>query len=315
MDLYQLNTFLAVAAAGSMRGAARQLSLSQATVGNHIRHLEAELGVSLLRRTSRGVELTAAGIALLPSAQALVEAEARIRAAVRQLSFRSDNELAIALVPSMAQLLLPRAVRMRDPSSASSLRIYERATTEALDLLGDRHVEFAVVRDPPTAEAGFSFKPLFAEPLVAVVPSRSDVGQGPISLSDLRSEAFLTFDALRSPVLYQAVLTACSTAGFIPTLSCVGASLGTVGELIASGFGVTVAPLTVARHWPVDRVRIIPIAAPMQESTVVLATVAGTIQSSEALSMARALQRAAKDLVADDALAATGTPGRDLRAG
>ncbi len=314
MDLYQLNTFLVVAAAGSMRGAARQLSLSQATVGNHIRHLEAELGVSLLRRTSRGVRLNAAGITLLPSAQALVEAEARIRAAVRQLSFRSDNELAIALVPSMAQMLLPRAVRMRDPSSATSLRIYERATTEALDLLGDRHVDFAVVRDPP-ATAGFSFRPLFEEPLVAVVPSRSDVGQGPISLSDLCSEPFLTFDALRSPVLYQAVLTACSTAGFIPNLFCVGASLGTVGELIASGFGVTVAPLTVARHWPVDRVRIILIAEPMQKSTVVLATVAGTIQSPEALSMARALQRAAKDLVADDALAATGTPGQELRAG
>ena len=77
MELQQLRSFAAVARHGHFTRAAADLHIGQPAVSQHIRRLEAELGVRLLRRTTRSVELTEAGAILLArSERALGELEA-----------------------------------------------------------------------------------------------------------------------------------------------------------------------------------------------------------------------------------------------
>src|SRR5512140_294423 len=71
MELYQLRTFLAIARTGNLTRAASILATSQPAVSAQLRALEDELGVELFSRTSRGMELTAAGLALRPRAEDL----------------------------------------------------------------------------------------------------------------------------------------------------------------------------------------------------------------------------------------------------
>src|SRR6478609_9015905 len=71
MDLRQLRYFAAVAEERSFTAAARRLNLSQPPLSQHIQALEASLGTRLLQRTSRSVELTKAGEALLVRARAI----------------------------------------------------------------------------------------------------------------------------------------------------------------------------------------------------------------------------------------------------
>jgi DNA-binding transcriptional LysR family regulator len=74
MDLVPLQTFVAVAAAGSVNRAATDLHLSQASVSRHVQRLETELGVSLfVRRDGRALELTPAGQRVVEVGQQLVE--------------------------------------------------------------------------------------------------------------------------------------------------------------------------------------------------------------------------------------------------
>ncbi|HEX6021100.1 MAG TPA: LysR family transcriptional regulator, partial [Solirubrobacter sp.] len=79
MTLQQLTYVLAAAKEGSFSAAADSLLLSQPSLSEQIRRLEAELGVALFVRAGRGVELTEAGRLFLPHAErTLAEAEAAI---------------------------------------------------------------------------------------------------------------------------------------------------------------------------------------------------------------------------------------------
>ncbi len=77
-DWSRLHCFVAVAETGSLSAAARRLGLSQPTLGRQIKALEAELGTALFTRRPRGLEVTAAGLELLPAARAMQEAASRL---------------------------------------------------------------------------------------------------------------------------------------------------------------------------------------------------------------------------------------------
>src|ERR1700684_3753372 len=79
MDLRHLRYFIAVAEMGSLTEAARRLYTSQPSLSRQIRDLEDEVGVELLSRSVRGVELTAAGKAFLDHARlALMQVDAAV---------------------------------------------------------------------------------------------------------------------------------------------------------------------------------------------------------------------------------------------
>jgi DNA-binding transcriptional LysR family regulator len=63
VDIEDLETFVAVADAGSVSGAARRLGVSKSIVSRRLFRVEAELGVQLLARTTRGAAVTEAGLA------------------------------------------------------------------------------------------------------------------------------------------------------------------------------------------------------------------------------------------------------------
>jgi hypothetical protein len=90
VSLDQLSYFVAVAEEGNIGRAARRLHISQPPLSRQIRSLELELGVSLFRRTTQGVQLLPAGHRLLPRARDVLEAVAN----VRRLARDSSNEVA-----------------------------------------------------------------------------------------------------------------------------------------------------------------------------------------------------------------------------
>nr|5XXP_A Chain A, LysR-type regulatory protein [Cupriavidus necator]5XXP_B Chain B, LysR-type regulatory protein [Cupriavidus necator] len=88
MEFRQLKYFIAVAEAGNMAAAAKRLHVSQPPITRQMQALEADLGVVLLERSHRGIELTAAGHAFLEDARRILELAGRSgdrsRAAARE---------------------------------------------------------------------------------------------------------------------------------------------------------------------------------------------------------------------------------------
>ncbi|AVZ17433.1 MULTISPECIES: LysR family transcriptional regulator [Pseudomonas] len=79
MQIPEVEVFSAIAASGSLSGAARRLGLSPMTVSRRLASLERELGVRLVHRTTRSVSLTSEGEVFLPYANTILEAEESAR--------------------------------------------------------------------------------------------------------------------------------------------------------------------------------------------------------------------------------------------
>lgn len=97
MKFNQLRDFVAVAEAGSLRGAARTLSLAQPAITRSIRELEHSLGAQLFMREARGVTLTPIGESLLARAQAILGEIRRAQETVRQQQDCLEGQLVVGL--------------------------------------------------------------------------------------------------------------------------------------------------------------------------------------------------------------------------
>lgn len=111
-----MNYFVAVAEEGNIGRAARRLHISQPPLSRQIRSLEDELGISLFRRTTRGVQLLPAGERLLPRARHILEAVANVRQLAREpdeLCATATAHETAASPPPTATRRLPRTKRER----------------------------------------------------------------------------------------------------------------------------------------------------------------------------------------------------------
>lgn len=113
MLITDLRIFLAVAAAGSLSAAARQLDIAPMQVSRRVAALEQELGARLLHRTTRAVSLTAEGEALLPYANTITEAEDSAQAALGTCATQASGILRMTAPSVFGQsIVLPLLSRL-----------------------------------------------------------------------------------------------------------------------------------------------------------------------------------------------------------
>lgn len=107
LDWSLIRAILAVAEAGSLSAAARDLGLSQPTLGRQVQAAEDMLGVSIFRRHARGLELTEAGAALIEPARDMAAAAARLALAAAGRDVRLSGTVRITASMAMAHHVLP----------------------------------------------------------------------------------------------------------------------------------------------------------------------------------------------------------------
>jgi DNA-binding transcriptional LysR family regulator len=118
VKLHQVRDVIAVAEAGSVRGAARRLGLAQSAVTRSIRGLERELGAALFERRNRGVTLTTAGSIFLRRAQLATNELRRAREEIHQHEGSVSGTVVACLSTVSHVALLPATLgpfRKRDP--------------------------------------------------------------------------------------------------------------------------------------------------------------------------------------------------------
>ena len=121
LDWTLVQSFLAVAETGSLSAAARELGLSQPSVGRQVQALETALALRLFRRQPRGMALTEAGAALLAPARAMRDAAGRLALAAAGQDARLSGTVRITTSRFTAYHLLPRvvaAIRAAEPEIA-----------------------------------------------------------------------------------------------------------------------------------------------------------------------------------------------------
>lgn len=193
MDLRQLEVFAAVVERGSFSRAAASLFLSQPTVSAHVASLERELGVKLLERRGRELQLTPAGRALYRKALEILRLRAEALRDVASAAGEVEGLLTVGASSIPAVYLLPRAIA-RFLSSFPSVRVVVRQadTSEVVDRVLSGDLEIGVVGSK-VESPDLSFHPLFQDELVVLTPSSLPLpGGDELSPGDLLSLPFVS---------------------------------------------------------------------------------------------------------------------------
>ncbi|WP_372884838.1 LysR family transcriptional regulator [Shimia sp.] len=111
INLRHLRVFIAIVEAGNFTRAAERLLLSQSSLTVTMRQLEAELGVSLLQRTTRQVQITSDGERFLTEAKRIVREFDQLITTTRLSASQLSGTVRIAVLPSVAIRLLPEFIR------------------------------------------------------------------------------------------------------------------------------------------------------------------------------------------------------------
>ncbi len=253
MELRHLRYFVAVAEERHFGRAAARLHMAQPPLSQQIRQLETELGVSLLTRSTRKVELTPAGVVFLERARAIIES---LRTAALDAARAADGEvghLAVGFTGSATYELLPavaRAMAAALPGVTLEVR-GELLTAQQVALLEDGTLDVAFLR-PPVRTAALEVAVFRTEPLVAALPAEHPLARGStVAISALAAEPFVSFPDKNRSVVHDAALDACRRASFAPRVVQEVAETSTAIAAVAGGIGVALMPASV-RHLHID---------------------------------------------------------------
>lgn len=246
MELRHLRYFVAVAEECHFGRAAQRLHIAQPPLSQQIRQLEAELGVQLLTRSTRRVDLTPAGKQYLERARSIL---ANVDAAREEAQLIRDGRMGrvtIGFTGSATYELLPRMSRLLR-TELPDLELDHRGellTPSQVAGLVDGTLDIGFLR-PPVQVPEVEVHPLRREPLVVVLPeTHAQAGRAQVALADLAEEPFITYPSQHRSVVHDAVLDACQAAGFTPRATEV-AETSTLVSFVAAGLGVALVPESV----------------------------------------------------------------------
>ena len=192
MDWTLLRSFLAVAETGSLSAAARALGLTQPTLGRHIADLETSLGTPLFTRMARGLQPTEAALSLLPAAQDMRDAAARLAllAAGRQESLSGTVRLTASRVVSHF-LLPPMLARLRRTEPGIEIELVPSDTSENLLF---READIALRMYRPTQEGVVTRHLTDLHMGLYAAPAYLDRKGRPSTLEELQGHDVIGFD-------------------------------------------------------------------------------------------------------------------------
>jgi DNA-binding transcriptional LysR family regulator len=182
VDLRKLRYFVVTADTLSFGRAAGILHITQPVLTRQIRALEAELGVTLFDRSSRGTALTDAGLDILPEARALLRSARALQRHARR-SARGGSKLVVGFMPGVVPTPLIRALRRRYPELA--VDVIRTSWDDQVEVIHDGRADLSFVR-LPINRAGLVVVPVFSEPRVAVLSTAHPLAdKRTVTLDDL----------------------------------------------------------------------------------------------------------------------------------
>lgn len=256
VDAGQLRTFLAVAEELHFGRAAERLYLAQPYLSRSVRALERDLGTTLFRRTTRRVELTPAGAALVDHARELVAADVRARDAVAAAAQGRHGRVRIAFAGPSAQVFvgrLARAVREEHPLVDLELQPGNYGATALTALRrGATDLVLAWFVDPPPQPR--SRRILRDRCVVALPLGHRLAANATVDVADLRDEPLVGLPESTGSMVRNQLVACCQETGFVPRFVQSAPDSWTCMALVAAGVGVHVTTASAAEHMSLDGV-------------------------------------------------------------
>ncbi len=202
-DLLLLHSFLETADAGGITAAARRLFVTQPALSRRLQQLEADLGVRLFERRSKGVALTEEGRLVAREASDLIERYELMRQNAAALANLEHGSVRIGGGATAVAFLLPEAIarfQSRDGGKAASIvfQVKEAGSREVERDVATERVELGIVTLPiePSLLPEFDVTPLFTDRIVLVASDKHAFAKSKrISVKRLDGEDIVGFES------------------------------------------------------------------------------------------------------------------------
>lgn len=243
MEFRHLRYFLVLAEELHFGRAARRLSISQPPLSLNIQQLEASVGAKLFTRNSKAVQLTAAGLAFVPAARALIDQAAQAASHARDVGQGMAGSLAIGFSGTMLYSGLPKILeRFQAEHPLLRLTLKELSSSEQLIELAHDRLDLGFVhttRVPPELSQIL----VSSQAFVCCLPTGHALARKrSLSLKQLHGEAFAVVSRAVSPDYHERILAICTEAGFYPEFRYELRHWLSVVSLVSQGMGVALVP-------------------------------------------------------------------------
>ncbi len=239
LDIKSLTYFRTIVDEGNITKAAEKLHMAQPPLSNSLKLLEEELGVKLLERNTRKLQVTDAGRILYRRCDQMLELMDTTIKELRDLNEGLEGTLSIGIISACSNTILPskiHAFNLKYPKINFDIR--ETGSDNIIELLERGVIEIGIIRSPYNLET-FESILLPDEPMVAVAKDNY--------LNHINTESILLTELADKPLLIhrryeRMILETCRKAGFEPRI------LGKIEDTSSillwayTGIGVAIIP-------------------------------------------------------------------------
>ena len=240
-DLRDLELFVAVADAGSIARAAERSHTVASAVSKRISDLEDNLGCALLLRGAKGVELTAAGHALLARARVLLHQAAQLDEEMRHQASGVRGYVRIfANISAIVEFLPDALASFAHQHPDIHVHLEEHISSAIAAAVADNSADLGIVSELPVID-GLSTVPFRNDELVVVLkPDHPLASRESISFADLVDQAFIGLHA--GSALHRLLTRAAVEANRTLNLRVHVTSFDAACAMVAAGLGVSIVP-------------------------------------------------------------------------
>ncbi|MBY4841313.1 LysR family transcriptional regulator [Pantoea sp. DY-5] len=245
MELRHLRYFVAVAETLHFTRAAEMLGISQPPLSQQIQRLEHEIGTPLLKRLTRGVELTEAGRAFLNDATEIVQLADHALEKARGMARGISGQMSLGFASSVAfgAPVFDLLQRFRTRYPAMELIAREENMALLMQDLRDGLLDAAFIRLPCESSKAFNLKVIATERMMIALPAgHACSSQGTIALAQLVDETLIMFPREVAPSLYELIVSTCLRAGFTTTRFIQAPQITSSLGMVGAGCGIALVP-------------------------------------------------------------------------
>lgn len=250
MELRQLEAFVAVAEERSFTKAASRLFVAQSGLSATVRALERELRTGLFVRTTRRVDLTPAGAALLVEARRTLAAARAAVDAVDNIEGLRRGTLAVGVIQASGAVGVARLLaRYREAYPGITLRLHQANSTVLLNLLRDGMLDLVFASEAEEPSPEIVSRPVLETPLVVVGrPDRAELSPARLTIGEAAEHQIVGFP--RGWGVRALVDRLMTSAGLEPRVDLEVNDTLTLLDLVEVGLGIAMIPISLAALRP-----------------------------------------------------------------
>jgi LysR family transcriptional regulator, hydrogen peroxide-inducible genes activator len=241
MNLKDLKYLVALADTGHFGKAAERCFVSQPTLSAQLKKLEEFLGVTLIERQPKNVQLTEVGKQVALRARRMLDEQDEIIALARSNTDPLGGKLKLALIPTVGPYLLPRVMqKIRKSLPHLGLMLYEYQTEPLLKQLRDGEIDVGIMALPAPKD-GLESRALYEEAFTVALPNQHPLAaKSTIKVPDLRGQTLLLLED--GHCLRDQALEVCGRIEVHEAEDFRATSLETLRQMVVAGLGITLLP-------------------------------------------------------------------------